>query len=92
MAADVPVLVNAELLAGARYAGARGGLVRSPDDFHTGISEMLDSIDSYAPRDHLLALFSRERVVEKFVAILRDASAAAGKDISIPALSGSGAG
>lgn len=90
MAADVPVLVNAELLAGARYVGPGAGLVRAPDDFAAGISELLDGLDSYAARAHLLERFSRERVIEQFVSILRDAASAAGKDISMPALSVAG--
>ncbi len=92
MAVDVPVLVNAELLAGARYVGPRAGLRCEPDKFHAGIAELLDGIDGYAPRAQLLERFSRARVIEKFVAILRDASAAAGKDISLGALTTSGVG
>ncbi len=91
LAADVPVLVNSELLAGARYVGPRAGLVRAPDDFHRGFVELMDNLDDYAPRAHLLEHFSRERVIEKFVGILRDAAAVAGKDIWLGALSVSGA-
>jgi glycosyltransferase involved in cell wall biosynthesis len=92
LAADVPVLANSELLAGARYVGPRAGLVRAPDDFPKGIVELLDNLDDYSPRAHLLEHFSRERVIAKFAAILRGASAAAGKDISLGALTTSGAG
>jgi glycosyltransferase involved in cell wall biosynthesis len=91
MAAGVPVLVNADLLAGARYVGPRAGLVRGPDEFDRGIAELLDNVAAYSPRAHLLEHFSRDRVIEKFVDILRDAAAGAGKDLPLAALSTSGA-
>jgi glycosyltransferase involved in cell wall biosynthesis len=91
MAADVPVLVNAELLAGARYVGPRAGLVRPPEEFGTGIAELLDSRSRYEPRAHLLERFSRDRVIGTFVRILRDASGAAGKDLQIDAVGAAGA-
>lgn len=92
LAADVPVLVNSELLAGARYVGPRAGLVSAPERFDEGIVRLLDDLKSYSPRAHLLEHFSREHVIEKFVSILRDASAAVGKDISLGAPSAAGAG
>jgi hypothetical protein len=86
MAADVPVLVNSELLAGTRYVGPRAGIVRKPEEFAAGIAELLDSLGTYAPRAHLLEHYSLEGVIARFVSILRGAASAAGKDISIPAL------
>jgi glycosyltransferase involved in cell wall biosynthesis len=85
MAADVPVLANAELLAGTRYVGPKAGLVRAPAEFATGITEMLDNLDSYAPRRHLLEHYSRQRVVETFLSILDEAARVAGKDVALPA-------
>lgn len=92
LAADVPVLVNSELLAGARYVGPRAGLVSAPERFDEAIVRLLDDLKSYSPRAHLLEHFSRERVVARFVSVLRDAAAAAGKDISLGSLSAAGAG
>jgi glycosyltransferase involved in cell wall biosynthesis len=91
MAADVPVLVNGELLAGARYVGPRAGLVCDPERFDRGICELLDNLDQYSPRAYLLEHFSRDHVIDKFVRILRDAAGAAGKDLSLGALRTSGA-
>lgn len=88
MASDVPVLVNAELLAGARYVGAEAGMVCSPGDFASGITTMLDKLDSFRPRAHLLEHFSRERAVETLVRILREAARAAGKRIEFGTIAG----
>lgn len=73
MAADVPVLVNSELMAGTRYVGAGAGLVRSPEEFHVGIAELLDHLDAYTPRAYLLEHHSRRAVAEKFMGILEQA-------------------
>ena len=50
MAADVPVLVSSELMAGARYVGPAAGLVMPPDQFHRGIAELLENRERYSPR------------------------------------------
>lgn len=73
MAADVPVLVNSELSAGARYVGAKAGLVRAPEAFHHGIMELLANYRRYAPRAHYLEHFSSEKVVPRFIGILEQA-------------------
>ena len=73
MAADIPVLVNEEMRAGTRYVGIGAGLVRPPEGFHRGVTEILDRLDDYRPRDHLIEFYSREKVVEKFWAILGEA-------------------
>lgn len=73
MAADVPVLVNAELWAGSRYVGPAAGLVKSPEEFHLGLAALLDHRENYSPRAHLLAHYSAEPVLKKFIAILRPA-------------------
>jgi glycosyltransferase involved in cell wall biosynthesis len=73
MAADVPVLANAELRAGTRYVGPRAGLIRSPEEFHLGIAEILDNYGSYSPRQHLLEHYSQDRVVAHLVKLLEQA-------------------
>lgn len=73
MAADVPVLVNAELMAGKRYVGPGAGLVRSPEEFHLGIAGLLDNLEEYEPRAYLLQHYSREKSVERFQRILEQA-------------------
>jgi glycosyltransferase involved in cell wall biosynthesis len=73
MAADVPVLANSELLAGARYVGAKAGLVKSPEEFHLGIAEILDNYQNYSPRAYFLEHYSFEKVMAKFAGILRQA-------------------
>lgn len=73
MAADIPVLVSSEMLGGQRYVGPQAGLVSPPDELHTGITELLDNLDRYRPREHLLRHYSREQVVDRMSAILRDA-------------------
>ena len=77
MAADIPVLVNSELWAGSRYVGPAAGLVKSPDEFHLGIAELLDHREDYAPRALLLQNYSFEKVMHKFIGILQEA----GKEI-----------
>jgi len=74
LAADVPVLVNADLWAGSRYVGPSAGLVKSPEEFHLGLAELLDKHRNYSPRAHLLEHYSFERVMTKFMAILRPAA------------------
>jgi glycosyltransferase involved in cell wall biosynthesis len=69
MAADVPVLVNAELFAGARYVGPQAGLVKSPADFHLGIAEMLDNLSSFSPRAYFLEHYSKTKTLAKFIDI-----------------------
>jgi len=73
MAADVPVLVNAELIGGKRYVGPGAGLVRTPDQFHLGIVEILDNLHRYSPRAYFLQHFSRDAVVAKFLGLLKQA-------------------
>ena len=74
LAADVPVLVNAELWAGSRYVGPTAGLVKAPEEFHLGLAALLDNRRNYSPRAHLLQHYSFEPVMAKFLAILRQAS------------------
>lgn len=73
MAADVPVLVNAELRAGLRYVGPQAGVICPPEEFDRGIAQLLDNRTAYSPRAHFLAQFSRERVVAKFAGVLQRA-------------------
>ncbi len=73
MAADLPVLVNSELLAGARYIGMEAGLVNSPEEFHLGIAELLDNHQSYSPRASFLEHYSFQKVIGKFVRIMEQA-------------------
>ncbi|GEM_PF-459798 len=73
MAADVPVLVNAELLAGARYVGPQAGLIRTPDQFASGIAEILDNPERFSPRTHFLANYSADQIVDRFVGLVSQA-------------------
>ncbi len=70
MAADVPVLVNARLWAGGRYVGPAAGRLVPPEDFHHGIIEMLDNLDTFSPRQYFLEHYSFEKVMQKFIDIL----------------------
>lgn len=72
MAANVPVLVNAELFAGTRYVGPQAGLVRAPESFHHGIVELLANRDRYAPRAYYLENFGFERVMPRFISMLEE--------------------
>jgi glycosyltransferase involved in cell wall biosynthesis len=72
MAADVPVLVNAEMQAGIRYVAPKAGLVLSPAQFHEGIIEILDHLHRFHPREHLIENFSRRQVVDRLWGILSD--------------------
>ena len=73
MAAGVPVLVNAKLWAGARYVGPGAGLVKSSEEFHLGMAELLDNYQSYSPRAYYLEHYAFDKVMEKFIGILKDA-------------------
>lgn len=73
MAADVPVVVNAALQAGTKYVGPEAGVIVPPDRFHLGILEVLDRSEHFHPRAHLLANYSREKVLAKFIDIWREA-------------------
>lgn len=72
MAADVPVLVNAEMQAGSRYVAPKAGLVVSPAQFHEGIIEILDHLERFRPRECLIRDFSRQQVVDKMWRIVSD--------------------
>lgn len=73
MAADVPVLANAYLVAGTRYVGPQAGLVKRPEEFHLGMAEILDNLPRFSPRAYYLKHYSFEKVMSKFVALLRAA-------------------
>jgi glycosyltransferase involved in cell wall biosynthesis len=73
MAADVPVLANAKLLAGARYVVSGAGLVRPPEQFHLGLLEILDHYQDFSPREKYLEQYSVEKILDKFIAILQSA-------------------
>lgn len=73
MAADVPVLVNGHLVSGKRYLGPQAGLVKPPEEFHLGLAEILDDPSRFAPRAHFLSHYSFEKVMAKFIGILRAA-------------------
>lgn len=72
LAADIPVLVNADLLAGSRYVDERSGAVLPPERLHEGIVRILDNYDSYTPRAAYLERFSKDRVIERFLRVLED--------------------
>ncbi len=67
MAANVPVVVNAELLAGTRYVGPAAGVIKKPEEFHLGILDVLTNYQNYSPRDHLISNYSVEKVVKRFI-------------------------
>ena len=73
MAANVPVLATSEMRTGLRYIGSRAGLARRPEQFHEGITEILDNTDRFQPRQHLLENFSRPQAARKLWAIIQDA-------------------
>jgi glycosyltransferase involved in cell wall biosynthesis len=72
MAADVPLLVNAEMQAGIRYVGPRAGMLISPSRFHEGITELLDRLDVFRPREHLLENYSNDKATDRFWGIVQD--------------------
>lgn len=82
LAADVPVLVNAELWAGARYVGPEAGLVKSPEEFHLGLVELIENYRDYSPRAHFLENYSFEKVMAKFLGILERAGCSLGASTS----------
>ncbi|MCG8604307.1 glycosyltransferase family 4 protein [bacterium] len=71
MAADIPVLVSAGMLAGTRYVGPGSGLVKEPEEFHLGLAELLDNREKYSPRSYLLENYESARVISKFVELLK---------------------
>lgn len=73
LAADIPVLVNADLRAGSRYVDDRCGAVLPPERLHEGIARILDNYDSFTPRAAYLERFSKDRVIERFLSLLEDA-------------------
>jgi glycosyltransferase involved in cell wall biosynthesis len=77
LAANVPIVVNADLRAGARYVDERSGIVAAPDKMHEAIAIVLDNYDSYTPRESYLSRFDRDHVIETFTGVM----AAAGKPL-----------
>lgn len=76
MAANVPVLVNAEIMAGTRYLSPQSGLARTPEDFHLGLAELLDHYQEYTPRAYYLEHYAFEKVMARFIAHLQRAGVA----------------
>jgi glycosyltransferase involved in cell wall biosynthesis len=83
LGANVPALVNRELIAGARYVGKEAGLLWSLEDFAVGICRLLESVDTFSPRAHLLRHYSRELVVQKTWRLLEQAFRRAGMPVPI---------
>jgi glycosyltransferase involved in cell wall biosynthesis len=73
MAADIPVLVNSELWAGTRYVGLGAGLIKSPEEFQLGLAELVDNFHKYSPRAYYLEHYSFEKVMDRFIGILKQA-------------------
>jgi glycosyltransferase involved in cell wall biosynthesis len=73
LAADVPVVVNADLRAGARYVDDHSGLVLPPERLHEGIAHILDHPGEYSPRAGYIERFSKDRVIDRFLSILSNA-------------------
>ncbi len=73
MAANVPVLVNAEIMAGTRYVSPQSGLVKAPENFHLGLAELLEHYQDYSPRTYYLEHYAFEKIMERFIANLADA-------------------
>ncbi|WP_082366414.1 glycosyltransferase family 4 protein [Rhizobium acidisoli] len=55
MLTGIPVLANSQLRCGLQFITAETGRVASPDKFHEGIRDMLARLDTFKPRQVVLA-------------------------------------
>ncbi|MBY3318623.1 glycosyltransferase family 4 protein [Rhizobium laguerreae] len=55
MLAGIPVLANSQLRCGLQFITPETGLVASPEKFHEGIRDMLARLETFKPREVVLA-------------------------------------
>lgn len=70
MLAGIPVLANSRLSCGLQYIMPDTGGTATPEEFHVGISSMLGRLDSYRPRDVVLANWTWPHSIRKLERIL----------------------
>ncbi|MDX8327494.1 MULTISPECIES: glycosyltransferase [Rhizobium/Agrobacterium group] len=70
MLAGIPVLANSRLSCGLQYITPDTGGTATPEEFHEGISSMLGRLDSYRPRDVVLANWTWPHSIRKLERIL----------------------
>lgn len=74
MLAGIPVLANNRLSCGLQYITPLTGRVASEEDFHEGIRTMLSEIESFRPRDVVLANWTWQHSQLKLKRLIADAS------------------
>ncbi|MBW9115590.1 glycosyltransferase [Rhizobium cauense] len=70
MLAGIPVLANSELKCGLQYILPTTGRTASADEFAFAISGMLDSLDTFSPRDVALSRWTWRHSIGKLRSIL----------------------
>jgi glycosyltransferase involved in cell wall biosynthesis len=65
MLAGIPVLSNSLLSCGLQFITPQTGLTALAEDFHEGIRRMLDTLDTFSPRDVVLANWTWPHTIEK---------------------------
>ncbi|OCJ51662.1 glycosyl transferase family 1 [Agrobacterium rubi] len=70
MLAGIPVLANDHLSCGLQYITPRTGLAFSAENFHEGIRTMLDGLDTFTPREIVLANWTWPHTIEKLKSYL----------------------
>jgi glycosyltransferase involved in cell wall biosynthesis len=70
MLAGIPVLANSRLSCGRQFITAQTGRTAPEEDFHTAIEEMLEELDTFSPRDVVLANWTWPHTVERLRTII----------------------
>jgi glycosyltransferase involved in cell wall biosynthesis len=65
MLAGIPVLANSKLSCGLQYITPQTGRTASAEDFHQGIEDMLGQLDTFHPREVVLANWTWPHSVQK---------------------------
>ncbi len=70
MLAGIPVLANSRLSCGLQYITPETGSTATPEEFHEGISDILGRVDTFRPRDVVLANWTWPHSIQKLTRIL----------------------
>jgi glycosyltransferase involved in cell wall biosynthesis len=70
MLAGLPVLANEELTCGLQYISPQTGRIARAGDFHLGLTDMLENLESFSPRQAVLDNWTWPHSVRKLRALI----------------------
>lgn len=72
MLAGIPVLANSRLRCGLQYITPQTGSTATPEEFHEGIRDMLGRLDTFSPRDVVLANWTWPHSIQKLMRLMSE--------------------